>query len=121
MRLLEGVTGPGLLLPHQRIRRVILSCGESPCIYAESHLPDSALSSIPRLRTLGGDPLGEALQARPDVARGDFEFAVVDPALLTSEVPGAGDEPLWARRSKFRVVDSYLTVAEVFLPGIAER
>ena len=121
LQLLEDRAGPGVLLPHKRIRRVILSCGQSPCVYAESHLPDSALSSMPRLRTLGRDPLGEALQARPDVVRGEFEFAVVDPALLASEVTGAGEEPLWARRSRFRVADSYLTVAEIFLPGIAER
>jgi len=118
LELLQAGAGPGLLVAEAYIRQVILWCGEHPCIYAESHLPPEALALLPSLRRLGGDALGETLQAHPDVTRGDFEYALLRaprlPAVLQDHVEGR----LWARRSKFKVRESNLAVAEVFLPAI---
>jgi chorismate-pyruvate lyase len=118
LELLQAGAGPGLLVAEEHIRRVILWCGEYPCIYAESHLPQEALALLPSLRRLGGDALGEALHAHPDVTRGDFEYALLRAPKLPSVLLDHVEGRLWARRSKFKVGDSNLAVAEVFLPRI---
>lgn len=108
------------------LRRVLLRCEHSPCIYAETVLPAAALEAYPWLRELGDVPLGEALQNRADIDRGEFEFAQVKPAQYSVQFPrqlakqfsAASTESLWARRSPFSIGSSVLTVTEFFLPGV---
>lgn len=118
LQLLEKQSGAGLLVADEPVRRIILWCGDLPCVYAESHLPSKTLALLPRLRSLGSDPLGEALQSQPGVGRGPFEYAALESLALPVPLGTETEEPLWARRSNFLVGDSSLTVAEVFLPGI---
>lgn len=118
VQLLDQVNGPGLMINEVWIRRVILWCGDIPCVYAESHLPHEALSELPTLRSLGNDPLGETLQNHPNVSRGEFDYALMQSPHLPDPLEATARGPLWARRSKFSVGFSSLTVAEVFLPGI---
>lgn len=119
LQLLDDGNGPGLMINELLIRRVVLWCGSVPCVFAESHLPLETLDELPRLRGLGNDPLGEALQNHPNVSRSEFEYALIEVPCLPSPLESVTDGPLWARRSKFKTGRSSLMVAEVFLPGIA--
>lgn len=115
---LRDDTGPGLMVDEPWLRRVVLWCGGAPCVYAESHLPRQALESLPGLRALGNDPLGETLQAEGGVSRSDFEYALLYEPTLPGSLRAEGAGPIWARRSFFDVGGSPLIVAEAFLPGI---
>ena len=90
-------------------------------VYAETVVPAATAEQHPWLLELGGDPLGETLQQRPDVSRGEFEFALLGPAQLPEHLArlGIADQPLWARRSQFSIDAAPLVVTEIFLPGIA--
>lgn len=102
------------------VRRVILCCGELPCIYAETYLPTATRIAHPWLCSLGSEPLGEALQSRPDVSRGNFEFALLARPQLPAETRVKNVAALWARRSVFTLGREPLTVTEIFLPGVTE-
>lgn len=103
---------------HDELRRIVLWCGHNACIYAETVLPQAALAKHPWLGQLGNDPLGESLQTRLDICRGDFEFALLTPAQLPADLPVQTDNNLWARRSEFIVDSMSLLVTEIFLPGV---
>ncbi|MDX1555965.1 MAG: chorismate lyase, partial [Xanthomonadales bacterium] len=118
LQLLERA--PGALVDQNPSRRVILRCQEHACVYAESYLPREVLAVLPGLKNLGGDPLGEALQDRPDVARSAFEYALIRSPVLPAEIGLPNSPPLWARRSRFVVEGVSLLVAEVFLPAMEE-
>jgi chorismate--pyruvate lyase len=102
------------------LRRVLLCCAELPCIYAETFLPARTRAAHPWLRGLGSEPLGEALQSRPDVSRGNFEFALLALPQLPVEARASNTSALWARRSVFTLGHEPLTVTEIFLPGVIE-
>jgi chorismate lyase len=89
-----------------RVREVQLCCDGVPCIYARSLLPYLTLHGAGgALDGLGKRPLGDALFAYPDMARGPIEVS-------------EGAE--WGRRSVFRLAGQPVLVAEYFLPGLAE-
>lgn len=121
LQVLDSATGPGLMTAERRIRRVILSCGDIACIYAESHIPLKALALVPKLRSLGNEPLGETLQSQTEARRGPFSYALLNSPNLPIQLGGIVDGPLWARRSSFYLAGSSLTVSEIFLPGILGR
>lgn len=118
LQLLEPLKGPGQMLDTESIRRVILWIGETPCIYAESYLPGPALLALPGLRELGSDPLGEMLNSHPEVSREKLEYALLQSPQLPAPIEAESGKPLWARRARYKVRDSGLIVAEMFLPGI---
>ncbi|HKJ17815.1 MAG TPA: chorismate lyase [Xanthomonadales bacterium] len=118
LQLLEQCSGPGLMVNELNIRRVILWSGTVPCIYAESHIPNSALIALPALRQLGGDPLGEFLHKNSDVRRGEFEYALLQSPELPTPLEALSGRPMWARRARYSAGGSGLIVAEMFLPGI---
>lgn len=120
LQVLGDKAGPGLMVNEEWIRRVVLWCGDAPCVYAESFLPHEALAVLPSLRNLGNDPLGETLQSHPDVSRGPFDYALLRSPRLPISISGEIGGPIWARRSRFSVGGSSLTVAEAFLPGMLE-
>jgi len=100
------------------IREVVLSCGDTPCIYAETRIPGITLEQHSWLGSLGNEPLGESLETRSHFSRSNFEYALLDPSLLPQAVPIAQPVALWARRSDFFSGETSLTVTEIFLPGI---
>lgn len=118
LQLLEPLAGPGQMLETESIRRVILWSGDTPCIYAESYLPKTALMALPDLRKLGGDPLGEMLNSHPEISREKLEFALLSSPRLPNPIETEASKPLWARRARYKVNDTGLIVAELFLPGI---
>ncbi|MHA6910367.1 chorismate--pyruvate lyase family protein [Ralstonia pseudosolanacearum] len=109
-------------------REVLLICDDAPVVYAHTIVhPRSVAADWPFLRALGTQPLGHALFADPRVARGAFEFALLDGrhplvrqahAALGGTLPGAMAR-LPARRSVFRRGVSAMLVTEVFLPALA--
>lgn len=105
---------------HDETRRIVLWCGDQPCIYAETLLPEKTTAKLPWLRELGKQPLGETLQRRQAARRGEFEYALLAPTQLPVGLPVQIDIDLWARRSEFYVGDTSLLVTEIFLPGILE-
>jgi chorismate-pyruvate lyase len=100
------------------VRRVMLWCGQHACVYAETKLPAGTVSAYPWLATLGDAPLGNTLSARLDARRGAFEYALLTPGSFPAQLPGAGTQSLWARRSAFLTEPEPLTVTEIFLPGL---
>ncbi len=106
-----------------RVREVLMGCGDTPWLFAQTLIPEATLAACPWLLELGSRPLGDALFARDDVERGAFLFArLEDGAPLAErvrEVVAAARAPLWARRSYFYVGGRPLLVNEVFLPGLA--
>ena len=99
-------------------RRVILSCGEQACIYAETIIPAATGRLHPWLHRLGDEPLGERLQAESGVTRSAFRYARLSAEQLPADTPAAPGSELWARQSDFIINDAAITVTEVFLPGI---
>ena len=99
-------------------RRVILSCGEQACVYAETIIPAATGRAHPWLHRLGDEPLGERLQAEPRVTRSAFRYARLTAEQLPSDTQTAPGSELWARQSDFVINDAAITVTEVFLPGI---
>lgn len=101
------------LRPRQRaLIREVLLCGHGePWVFARTLIPIRTLCGRQRaLRHIGARPLGALLFRAPDMRR--------DPLQIAS-LTGAQGEPLWARRSIFRLADKPLLVCEVFLtpPG----
>ncbi|WP_127020051.1 chorismate--pyruvate lyase family protein [Rheinheimera mangrovi] len=99
-------------------RDVILWCDGTPCVYAQSWLPESTLEQMEPLARLGSQPLGEYIFQHASLERGEIEVALLS-AGLHLPVLGAQRE-LWARRSIFSVQQHPLLVQEVFLPGVLE-
>lgn len=116
---MNDVSERGLMIHDHAVRRVVLWCNETPCVYAESCVSGDVLQRMPGLKRLGTDPLGETLQSYPGVSRGAFEYALLETATFPPPLEELGNAPMWARRSAFDVGGAELTVAEVFLPAIA--
>jgi chorismate lyase len=99
-------------------RDVILWCNETPCIYAQSWLPESTLEQLEPLARLGAQPLGEYIFQHNSLERGPIEVALLQAGM---SLPVVGEQPqLWARRSIFSVQQQPLLVQEIFLPGVLE-
>jgi len=98
-------------------RQIVLWCGETPCIYAETLIPAETANAFPWLLELGDEPLGERLSTQPDVQRSAFRYSFRTPASVPVAISN-GEDYFWARRSDFQLGHHSLTVTEVFLPGI---
>ena len=120
LEVLEAIAHQSPASQHDELRRIVLWCGDEPCVYAETLLPDDTTAAHPWLKELGNEPLGETLQTRSDLSRSTFEYAFLTPAQMPATLPGQNDTSLWARRSSFYIGDTSLLVTEIFLPGIVE-
>lgn len=111
-----------LQLPERQqclVREVILHCDQRPVVFARSLLPLDTLNGPLRyLRKLGSLPLGALLFANPGLRREEFEIAhAAASAFDVPQLTGTHDEPLWGRRSLFRLRGKQLLVGEIFLPA----
>ena len=120
LEVIEAISHQPPVSQHEELRRIVLWCGDQPCVYAETRLPEPTTAAHPWLKELGNEPLGETLQTRSDVSRSGFEYAFFAPAHLPFTLSGQNDCDLWARRSRFFVGDTSLLVTEIFLPGVIE-
>jgi chorismate--pyruvate lyase len=115
--LIQGISPRARVL----IREVLLKGYGQPWVWARSILPASSLSgSLRCLRKLDNQPLGGWLFKQPSLERGPMTVAYLKPAELpVSELLGI-EQPLWGRRSVFRVQGKPMLVGEVFLPDFLD-
>ncbi len=95
-----------------QIREVILSGDGKPWVYARSVLPEHLCQTT--WATLGNQPLGQRIFNDDKFVRSEFSITKLtkNPIDPDSKL----QQPLWGRRSTFKVHDWHLLVAEVFLP-----
>ena len=101
------------------VRQVRLCCGQACWVYARTVIPVSTLRGKQRIYgNLGSRPLGAMLFADRTMRRDE----VMVTCLVGSELPeGLGlarADPVWGRRSVFRVGGKALLVSEYFLPAL---
>ena len=103
------------------VRQVFLCCGDEPLVYARTVIPASTIQGAQRLyANMGNRPLGAMLFADRTMQREDVQVAVL-PASHKSNEFTKYEEPVWGRRSVFRVAGKPLLVSEYFLPGLLKR
>lgn len=105
---------------HALCREVVMGDETHSYVFARTLLPNATLRTHPWLATLGEAPLGERLQEVEGLSREAFQYAQLAPgdAQLDALAPPT-QQPVWARRSVFRLSGGPLCVVEVFLPDIA--
>ena len=104
------------------VREVVLSCADTPYIYARTIIPENTVNNVgDALLALGDRPLGEVLFADPNLTRSELELAELSventefQAAVNSTQVNA--DTLWARRSIFYLAGKgSLGLTEVFLP-----
>lgn len=105
-----------------RVREVVMLCGETPWVFAQTVIPDATLAEHPWIAQLGDTPLGDTLFDRPGVERCELRFGrlAAGERLYERAIENAGlvEAPpaLWARQSVIRIGERELSVNEVFLP-----
>jgi chorismate--pyruvate lyase len=103
------------------VREVQLLCNGQPWVYARTVIPGRSMRGrLRRLARLGNRPLGAVLFADPGMRRGGVELACILPGEALHSAANAGDstqEPVWGRRSVFRIAGHPLLVSEIFLPA----
>jgi len=106
------------------VREVLLLADAVPVVFAHTTLAPRQLRGPWRMAAgIGGRPLGAALFADPQIARGALHcqrLRAAHPLQRRAEhALGIELPPLWGRRSRFLRHGSPLLVSEVFLPAIA--
>jgi chorismate--pyruvate lyase len=101
------------------VREVLLFGRGVPWVYARSGIPMQTLTGrLRKLRHLDNRPLGALLFSDPTMSREPLEWAKIpaySSSSLTSKLP-VYDQPIWGRRSVFRLSAKPLLVCEMFLP-----
>lgn len=109
------------LAPRQRalIREVLLLGRGVPWVYARSVIPLQTLTGrLRKLRHLDGKPLGAMLFSDTTMTREPLEWTCLaaHSCPLTPQL-AAFDQPVWGRRSVFKLSAKPLLVCEMFLPS----
>ncbi len=105
------------------VREVLMCCGDTPWVFAQTVIPETTLSANGWLAELGERPLGDTLFDRPNVSRSGLYVAQLVPGqrlyerALGDALTGERPDELWARRSVIRIVDAELSINEVFFPA----
>jgi chorismate--pyruvate lyase len=102
------------------VREVLLFGRGVPWVFARSVIPMQTLTGrLRKLRRLDSSPLGALLFSDPTMSRGPLEWACIPAdksASLTPRLP-TFDQPIWGRRSVFKLSAKPLLVCEMFLPS----
>jgi len=103
------------------VRQVLLCCGDKPLVYARTVIPVTTIKGAQRrYANMGSRPLGAMLFADRTMRREDVQVALL-PASHEANQFIKVDEPVWGRRSVFRVADKPLLVSEYFLPDLLKQ
>ena len=102
------------------VREVLLFGRGEPWVYARSVIPLKTLTGrLRKLRHLDNRPLGALLFSDPNMSREPLEWACIPAhksAILNPKLPPY-NQPVWGRRSVFKLSAKPLLVCEIFLPG----
>ena len=102
------------------IREVLLSGSGVPWVFARTVIPLQTLTGrLRKLRNLDSRPLGALLFSDPTMTREPLEWACLpaNNSMPLSSQLQSFDQPLWGRRSVFRLSAKPLLVCEMFLPS----
>jgi len=103
------------------IREVILSANEKPLLLARTVIPRATLKGTQRiLSRLGNRPLGEVIFSYPKLQRMEMDYSQLKPLCWTNDIVHRIDikEPVWGRRTIYRIKESEMLVNEFFLPEL---
>ncbi|MFC1588892.1 chorismate--pyruvate lyase family protein [Pseudomonadota bacterium] len=104
------------------IRQVYLCCGGKVVVYARTVIPLSTLSGAERsYGNLGARPLGAMLFSDRSMQREEVMVTQLKAENALYEKTGAQGEPVWGRRSVFKVGGKPLLVSEYYLPTLFSR
>ena len=102
------------------VRKVLLCCNDQPLVYARTVIPVTTIQGAQRrYANMGNRPLGAMLFADRTMRREAVEVAML-PATDVANQYTSINEPIWGRRSVFRVSGKPLLVNEYFLPELLE-
>ncbi|QJR81041.1 chorismate lyase [Alteromonas pelagimontana] len=96
-----------------QVREVVLCGDDKPWVFARSVIPNSLISG--ELANLGSSPLGSRLFNDARFTRSEFEVCHFAADTLPRLPLFASSQPLWGRRSCFRLEGISMMVAELFL------
>ena len=103
------------------VRQVLLCCGDQPLVYARTVIPATTVQGAQRrYANMGNRPLGAMLFADRTMRREEVQVAILPASHEVNQFSKA-DEPVWGRRSVFRVAGKPLLVSEYFLPDLIKR
>ena len=118
---LNAEEASAMSLKHVRsalVRQVLLCCGGQPLVYARTVIPVTTIQGAQRrYANMGSRPLGAMLFADRTMRREDVQVAILPVSHEANQYTRA-DEPVWGRRSVFRVAGKPLLVSEFFLPEL---
>ena len=118
---LNAEEASAMSLKHVRsalVRQVLLCCGDQPLVYARTVIPVTTVHGAQRrYANMGSRPLGAMLFADRTMRREDVQVAIL-PVSHEANLFTRADEPVWGRRSVFRVAGKPLLVSEFFLPEL---
>ncbi|MCK4833740.1 MAG: chorismate lyase [Gammaproteobacteria bacterium] len=102
------------------VRQVLLCCGDKPLVYARTVIPATTIQGAQRrYANMGNRPLGAMLFADRTMRREAVQVAIL-PVSHEANRFAEADEPVWGRRSVFRVSGKPLLVSEYFLPDLTK-
>ncbi len=103
------------------VRQVLLCCDNRPLVYARTVIPSTTVQGAQRrYANMGSRPLGAMLFADRTMRREQVQVAMLPAAHDVYQYTNI-DEPVWGRRSVFRVAGKPLLVSEYFLPELIKR
>ena len=103
------------------VRQVLLCCGDTPLVYARTVIPVITVQGAQRrYANMGSRPLGAMLFADRTMHREAVQVAML-PANHEAHKYAKTDEPVWGRRSVFRVAGKPILVSEYFLPALLKK
>ena len=100
------------------VRQVLLCCGDEPLVYARTVIPATTIHGAERrYANMGSRPLGAMLFADRTMRREEVQVARL-PVSHVAHQYTQSSEPVWGRRSVFRVAGKPLLVSEYFFPEL---
>jgi len=100
------------------VRQVLLCCNNQPLVYARTVIPEKTIHGAQRrYANMGSRPLGAMLFADRTMRRETVQVSMLPAEHAVNQYTNTG-EPIWGRRSVFRVSGKPLLVSEYFLPEL---
>lgn len=103
------------------VRRVLLCCDNQPLVYARTVIPVATVQgALRRYSNMGNRPLGAMLFSDRTMRREEVQVTVLSASHEANQYTQM-NEPIWGRRSVFRVSNKPILVSEYFLPELIKH